>query len=42
MLSYGEFLTAETEQRALDAKGEARDDEEEARFVELTKRLLLD
>jgi hypothetical protein len=42
MLSYDEFATAETEQRALEAKADARDDEEEARFAELTKRLLLD
>jgi hypothetical protein len=42
MLSYAEFAAAEVEQRALEAKGDGRDDEEEARFVELTKRLLLD
>jgi len=42
MLSYAEFAASEIEQRALEAKGDGRDDEEEARFVELTKRLLLD
>ncbi|HXN31438.1 MAG TPA: hypothetical protein VN894_06225 [Polyangiaceae bacterium] len=42
MLSYDEFAAAEVEQRALEARADARDDEEEARFVELTKRLLLD
>jgi hypothetical protein len=42
MLTYEEFTAADAEQRALAAKGDVRDDEEEARFAELTKRLLLD
>jgi hypothetical protein len=42
VLSYAEFAGAEIELRALDAKAETRDDEEEARFVALTKQLLLD
>lgn len=36
------FLAADAEHRALDAKGEARDDEEDARWEELSKQLLLD
>lgn len=43
ILAKEAFLTADAEQRALDAKGEeARDDEEEARFAELSKLLLRD
>jgi hypothetical protein len=42
MLWYDEFAAAEIELRALETRGDARDDEEEARFVELIKRLLLD
>ncbi len=42
-LSMAEFATADEEFRALDAKGEAkRDDEEEARFAELAALLLRD
>jgi len=41
-LGRDEFADADAEQRALEAKGEARDDEEEARFVELSKLLLRD
>ncbi len=42
MLNQGEFVAADTEQRMLAAKGEARDDEEEARFAELSKMLFRD
>ena len=42
MLSAEEFAAAEVELRVLEAKGDERDDEEEARLVELTKLLLLD
>jgi hypothetical protein len=42
LLAYEEFATLDTELAALDAKGVARDDEEEARFEELTEFLLLD
>jgi hypothetical protein len=43
ILSPDEFTAADTEQRLLDAQGEeGRDDEEEARFVELSKRLFRD
>lgn len=42
LLSRDEFLTADLEQRELEAKGEARDDEEEARWAELTKLLFRD
>ncbi len=41
-LSMEEFASADAEQRALEAKGDARDDDEEARFVELCKLLLRD
>ena len=41
-LTYDLFATAEVEQRVLSAKGDTRDDEEEARFVELNRLLLLD
>ena len=41
-LSYDEFAAADAEQRTLDAKGEARDDEEEARLVELNRMLFRD
>jgi hypothetical protein len=36
------FITADAEHLTLDAKGEARDDEEEARYEELSKLLLRD
>jgi hypothetical protein len=43
LLSMAEFEAADREQRALDAKGEeARDDEEQARYAELTRILLRD
>ena len=41
-LSQEEFTAADAEQRALDAKGEGRDDEEEVRFAELSKSLFRD
>lgn len=42
-LSMAEFAAADEEFRALDAKGETkRDDEEEARFLELEALLLRD
>jgi hypothetical protein len=37
-----EFAVADAEHRALDAKGDARDDEEEQRFAELAKLLFRD
>lgn len=42
ILTREEFLALDAEQRALDAKGESRDDEEEARWEELSKLLLRD
>lgn len=42
LLTREQFLEADAEQRALDAKGEARDDEEEARWAELSKLLFRD
>jgi hypothetical protein len=42
LLTRDQFLAADEEHRALDAKGEARDDEEEARYEELSKLLLRD
>jgi hypothetical protein len=36
------FTLADTEHRTLDARGEGRDDEEEARFNELSKVLFRD
>jgi hypothetical protein len=41
-LSADEFVAADGEHRALAAKGEARDDEEDARFQELAKLLFRD
>ena len=41
-LGADEFATADAEQRALEAKGKARDDEEEERFVALTRLLFRD
>ncbi len=37
-----EFIVADADHRALEAKGEARDDEEEAHFAELAKLLFRD
>jgi hypothetical protein len=42
MLPRDEFIAADREQRELDAKGEQRDDEEEARWNELSKLLFRD
>lgn len=42
MLTREQFVAADAEQRELDAKGEARDDEEEARWDELSKLLFRD
>jgi hypothetical protein len=42
MLTMAEFAAADAEHRALGAKGDAREDEEEARYVELTVLLLRD
>lgn len=42
VLTREQFLAADTEQRALEAKGESRDDEEEARWAELSKLLFRD
>jgi hypothetical protein len=41
-LTMEEFTTADAEQRELDGKGNARDDEEEARFAELCRLLFRD
>jgi hypothetical protein len=41
-LTREQFLAADAEQRTLEAKGEARDDEEEARYNELSKLLFRD
>jgi hypothetical protein len=42
LLSAAEFEGADSEHRALGAKGEARNEEEQARFDELTKLLFRD
>jgi hypothetical protein len=42
VLSRDDFVRADNEQRVLEAKGEARDDEEEARYAELSKLLFRD
>jgi hypothetical protein len=42
LLTRDKFLEADAEHRALDAKGEARDDEEEQRWAELAKLLFRD
>ncbi len=42
VLPYEQFAAADAEQRALEAKGDARDDEEEARFAELSQLLFRD
>ena len=41
-LSYEQFELAECEHRALEVKGEARDEEDDARFAELARALLCD
>jgi hypothetical protein len=41
-LSGDDFATADAEYRVLDAKGDAREDEEEVRFAELAKLLFRD
>ncbi len=41
-LSAGAFAAADDEYRALDARGDARDDEEQARYVELARLLFRD
>lgn len=41
-LSYETFAALDAEQRALDATRDSRDDEEEARFAEVTKLLFRD
>lgn len=41
-LSRPEFLEADAEQLALESKGERRDDDEEARYEELSKLLFRD
>jgi hypothetical protein len=42
LLTREQFLVADAEQRELDAKGEKRDDDEEARYNELSKLLFRD
>jgi hypothetical protein len=42
MMSMADFALADAEYRTLASKGEARDDEEEARFSELATLLLRD
>ena len=42
LLTREQFIAADTELRALDAKGDARDDDEEARYEELAKVLFRD
>ena len=42
ILDYEEFAKLDEEQRTLDRKGDLRDDEEEARWVELTRALFRD
>lgn len=42
VLPRDEFIAADAEQRELDAKGERRDDDEEARYNELSKLLFRD
>ncbi|HZU83987.1 MAG TPA: hypothetical protein VE987_13760 [Polyangiaceae bacterium] len=41
-LTYEQFVAADAEQRALEAKGDARDDDDEARFAELNRLLFRD
>lgn len=42
LLGRDDFLAADKEHRALDDKGERRDDDEEARYNELSKLLFRD
>lgn len=42
MLTREQFVAADAEQRELDAKGDDRDDEEEARWAELSTLLFRD
>jgi hypothetical protein len=42
ILGPDDFAAADAEHRQLVAKGDTRDDEEEARFVELSRRLFRD
>ena len=42
ILSNVEFVAADAEYNALDAKGEGREDEEEVRYAELAKILFRD
>jgi hypothetical protein len=42
ILTADQFVAADSDYRALEAKGDARDDEEELRFVELAKMLFRD
>jgi hypothetical protein len=42
MLTRDQFIAADGEQRELEAKGELRDDDEEARWAELSKLLFRD
>ena len=42
MMTMAEFERADAEHRALEARGEDRDDEEQARFDELARLLLRD
>jgi hypothetical protein len=42
MLTAKQFASADAEVRELEAKGDARDDEEEARFLDLLAVLLRD
>jgi len=41
-LPYEQFAAADAEQAQLESKGDARDDEEEARFAELSRLLFRD
>jgi hypothetical protein len=41
-LSYEEFMLVDAEERSLDARGDARDDDEDARFVALRRLLFRD
>ena len=42
LLTAAEFAEADREHRVLEAKGDARDDEEQARYDELSRLLLRD
>jgi hypothetical protein len=42
ILTREQFIAADAEERSLDAKGEGRDDDEEARWRELAKLLFRD